>query len=593
MHGQDAGITRRELLARAAVSAAAGSAVLSTIRRASGEPESMTPTVFGNAAIAADHKLASQAGLEILRAGGNAVDAAVATSFALSVVRPYSCGIGGGGFMVVNLKSHPRHPKGVVTAINYREWGAASTREEMFEGDPDPDAPTHGGKAVCVPGHVAGMLHALERYGTLPRERVLAPAIALAKAGYAADAHYVESSKEVIEWLEKDASRPARFTYLWERLLYRGKVKVGDRIDLHEQARVLELIAEKGAAGFYEGPVAEAIVRAVNNDGGQMTVQDLAEYRVEEREPLRARVNGREVLTMPPPSSGGIVLAQVMGMLEARQEEFSQLARGAGHNSPEYIHFVAEAMKHAFADRARWMGDPNFVDIPLKGLLNAAYIRDRAAAIVPGRTLPIDSYGTATPPPDDDGTSHLCVVDAHGNAVACTETINLVFGSLLPVPEFGFILNDEMDDFLARKGKANAFGLDHAVLNRPAPHKRPLSSMTPTLVYDASGGLRLIVGGSGGPRIISGTIQAAINVLEFDLSADEAVSRPRFHHQWHPDVLQLEDGLHATKIEETLRGYGHSTGRRQPVAAVQMIRSAQGGWQAASDPRKGGAPAGY
>lgn len=550
--------------------------------------------MYQHAAVAADHGLASQAGLEILKAGGNAVDAAVATSFALSVVRPYSCGIGGGGFMVIHLKDHPRQGP-VTTAINYRETGIGKSHADYFENVADPDAATHGGKAVCVPGHVAGLLYALEKYGTMDRAAVLAPAIRLAEAGYAADAHYIESSQEVIEWLQKDPSRPGRFTFLWERLLKRGTIKVGDRIDLHEQAAALRLIADKGRDGFYTGPVAQAIVDAVAADGGEMTLADLGAYTVEEVKPLTTTFRGRTILTMPPPSSGGIVLAQVLGMLEVRREELDAVIRKHGHNSPEYIHLVTEAGKHAFADRARWMGDPNFVDVPVRALLAPAYIRDRAAEIHVERVLPIEEYGSAAPLPDDHGTSHLCVIDEKGNAVACTETINLIFGSLVPVTEFGFILNDEMDDFLARQGKANAFGLDHAILNRPQAGKRPLSSMTPTIVLEAQkdGAPVLLAGGSGGPRIISGTIQATLNVLVFDMAASEALGAPRFHHQWHPDLLELEKPLAGGATEAALRARGHTTKDRAKIAAVQIIRAVEGGWQPGSDPRKGGVPAGY
>ncbi|HYE63338.1 MAG TPA: gamma-glutamyltransferase [Phycisphaerales bacterium] len=554
--------------------------------------------VFAKAAVAADHRLASAAGVEVLRAGGNAVDAAVATSFALSVVRPYSCGIGGGGFMVIRLKEHPRYPEGVTTALNYREWGIGKARPDYFENEPDPDAATHGGKAVCVPGHVAGLLVALEKYGTMTREQVLAPAIRLAEQGYAADAHYVLSSREVIEWIEKDASRAPRFEFLWDRLLYKGKVKEGDKVDLREQARVLRLIAEKGSAGFYEGDVARAIVDAVRRDGGEMTLEDLAGYRVEELKPLVTAFRGNTVLSMPPPSSGGIVLAQVLGMLEVRGRDLERIVKESGWGSAEYVHLVAEAGKHAFADRARWMGDPNFVKVPVKALLSEEYVRGRARAMDLTHVLPIEAYGSASPLPDDGGTSHLCVVDEMGNAVACTETINLVFGSLVAVPEYGFILNDEMDDFLARKGKANAFGLDHADLNRPEAKKRPLSSMTPTIVLKNGedgkpGDPVLLAGASGGPRIISGTIEASLNVLVFDMPALEAVSRARFHHQWHPDVLELEGEIAGGALEEALKKLGHTTKRRDRIAAVQIIRRVKDGWQPASDPRKGGVPAGY
>lgn len=578
--------------------------------------------VFPTAAVAADHPLASQAGLEVLKAGGNAVDAAVASSFALSVVRPYSCGIGGGGFMVVFLREHPRMAQltggksdVVTTCINYRETAIAAMGPEYFEKDQDPDAPTRGGKAVAIPGHVAGMLHALEKYGTLTREQVLAPAIRYAEQGYIADAHYEQSSQEIIEWINAAPGRAERFEFLWERLLKKGAIKAGDRIELPEQGKVLRAIAAEGLRGFYAGPVADAIVRAARSDGGEITLDDLRSYKVEERPPLVTTFRGDTVLSMPPPSSGGIVLAQVLGMLEARERDFSRIVKQHGHNSAPYIHVVTEASKHAFADRARWMGDPNFVDVPVASLLSPAYIADRAESILLDRTQPEDHYGTSDLVPEDHGTSHLCVVDRWGNAVGCSETINLVFGSLVAVDGYGFILNDTVDDFLTRTGRPNAFGLDHAALNRPTPGKRPLSSMTPTIVISEPRDLskpalngpirkvgelskdakpKFLAGGSGGPRIISGTIQATLNALVFDMDPVDALSRPRFHHQWHPHVLQLEKGLISLPVATELKDkYGHEVGPRDPVAAVQIIKAVDGGWAPASDPRKGGAPAGY
>jgi len=556
---------------------------------------------FKHAAVAADHPLASQAGAQMLRAGGNAVDAAVAASFALSVVRPYSCGIGGGGFMVIKLPVHPKDPSRgpVLTTINYREWGIGKTRPDYFENDPDKDAPTHGGKAVCVPGTVAGLLYALENYGTMDRAQVLAPAIRIAEEGFQVDQHYEDSSHKdelVIPWLVQDPARQKRFSFLWERFLDSGQVRVGYTLKLPEQAKALRLIAQHGADGFYKGPVADAMIKAIHADGGEMTHDDLTSYRVEERAPLRATFRNHVIHTMPPPSSGGIVLAQVLGMLESRENDLQwtcNTGAGNGHNSSEYIHLVTEAFKHSFADRARWMADPNFINVPVKSLTSQEYFTQTGARINLTHTQNSDDYGTSQQLPGDHGTSHLCAVDAQGGAVACTETINLIFGSLLPVPEFGFILNNEMDDFATRTGQANAFGLSHADLNRPQPRKRPLSSMTPTIV-ERDGKPYLLVGGAGGPRIISGSIQATLNVLLFDMDANSALSVPRFHHQWQPDVLQMESALlHQSSLVKALEAKGHMTGLRASIASVQLIRISQAGWQAGSDPRKGGSPAGY
>lgn len=555
------------------------------------------PRDFPSAAVAADHPIASRAGVELLRAGGNAVDAAVAASFTLSVVRPYSCGLGGGGFMLLHLPADPRRvaPGRIVTALDYREVGPAWVREDSFEHEPDPHASTHGPKAVCVPGTVAGLLHALDRYGTKPRAEVLAPAIRAAREGFPADRHYVEvAAAEVIQWARSLPSLPTPFAFLWERMLHRGEVKVDDRIHVPEQANALERIARDGRDAFYAGEVADAIVRAT---GGLVTLADLDAFRPRERDPFVASFRGRTILTMPPPSSGGIVLAQVFAMLEERASDL-RAAVAAGPGSPAYIHLVVEALKHAFADRARWLGDPAFVDVPLGRLLSREYLAGRARTIDLSRSFPPEHYGSAPPLPGKGGTSHLCAVDPAGGVVSCTETINLYFGSCVAVPEFGFFLNDEMDDFQARAGRANAFDLTHATRNRPAPGKKPLSSMTPTIVLEGADPRTatplLLAGGSGGPRIITATLESILNALLFDLPADEAVRAPRFHHQWSPDVLQLEPGIDAPDRRRALETLGHAVASREAIGAVQLIRRAPtGAWQAASDPRKGGEADGF
>jgi gamma-glutamyltranspeptidase/glutathione hydrolase len=486
------------------------------------------------------------------------------------------------------------------------------------------------------------MLTALKKWGTLTPAAALAGAIELAEQGYAADDHYVESSKEIIEWIRAEDSatkawlvqqevaghqplltqaqlaqqRMQRFAWLWDRMLKQGNVRVGDRIELPEKAALLKRIAEFGDSAFYEGACAEAIVRATTKDAGVLTLRDLASYSVREREPFVTQFQGKRVLSMPPPSSGGIVLSQVLAMLEARRDDLARIASDANnHNGADALHLLAECCKHAFADRAHYLGDTDFVPVELAELLNKDALVERAASIDLTRTQAQETYGSKLQAPalKGGGTSHLCVVDEAGNAVCCTETINLVFGSLVAVPEFGFILNDTMDDFLTRANTANAFGLSHAERNRPEPGKRPLSAMTPTIVLDAdepSAKPMLLAGASGGPRIISGTLQAMLNMLVWRMPAWDAVARPRMHHQWSPHTLQLEDGLFGTSVQRELEARGHEVSRRQPVAAVQVMvkRGSNHGecagsefeakptqrsvWQAASDPRKGGAPAG-
>jgi gamma-glutamyltranspeptidase / glutathione hydrolase len=534
-------------------------------------------------------------GVAILEEGGNAVDAAVATSFALSVVRPYSCGVGGGGFML--LHGHHASPDARLRGthvLDYRETAPQHLRPDFFESIEDPDASTRGGRAVGIPGHVAGMLEALDRWGSLSRAQVLAPAIAFAQSGFEADAHYVSSANEIAAWVRKDASRERRFAWAWDRLLKRGEPRIGDLIHLPEQADLFEGIARDGRAGFYAGDVARAILDAIHADGGEMTMEDLASYQPRLRAAFATGFADYRVLSMPPPSSGGLVLAQVLSLLELKMQALRS-AVAQGHNSPEYVHLVCEAAKHAFADRARWLADSDFVDVPLNLLLDPQRLERAANLIDLACTQPQATYGIAPPPPEDRGTSHLSVVDRWGNAVACTETINLEFGSLVGVEKFGFCLNDTIDDFAVRSGKANAFGLLQSKHNAPQPGKRPLSAMTPTIVLDALGDVYAVAGGSGGPRIISGTLQVLLNVMLFELEAMEAVSRPRFHHQWAPHLLQLEAGLFESPLREQMAAKGHEVSKRDLIGTIQLIRQAKQapGWDAASDPRKGGLAMGY
>jgi gamma-glutamyltranspeptidase/glutathione hydrolase len=508
-------------------------------------------------------------------------------------------------------------------AINYREMAPAAVGPDFFE-QLDADASTHGGKAVGVPGTVAGLLFALERYGTLGRRVVMAPAIRAAREGFVADQHYVDAVRETVADFEKHPEFKTRFASVWTRTLKEGKVSVGDRITNPEQARALELIAERGAAVFYEGPIAEAIVKAVAADGGPLTAADLRGFKVDRVDPLTFTWRGWTFLTMPPPSSGGVALAEAMGIMErllpapppppsfsSNVNQLNWLANAAYWNSASvrsfrdgvvYLQPLIESLRHAFADRSRWLGDPAFVDVPADRLLSAAYLDHLASTFKLGSTLPPESYGSpdpgaSSPAPDDHGTSHLSVVDQWGSAVSCTETINLTFGSCLAVEPYGFILNDQMDDFTTRHGRANAFGLHQSERNLPAPGKRPLSSMTPTIVLNAAGSVAVVAGASGGPRIISATMQSILNTLVFRMSAGAAVDAPRLHDQWSPSSVLLEPPLMSTSADE-LRRIGYSVEEVKSIAAVQMITSGNldgrpgGGWNAACDPRKGGRPAG-
>lgn len=570
---------------RLLLAACASLAVASVVAGSQDGPDGKQPSGM----VAADHPLAAQAGARMLARGGNAVDAAIATSFALSVVRSDACGIGGGGFMLIHLVDDPR--RGDVTiAINYRETCPVGIGPDTYAALDDPLASQRGGMAVGVPGTVAGLLHALENYGTLPREVVLAPAIELAAGGFEADAHHVRTVRSLVERFESDESWRRRFPLVWERLAHEGRIEVGDRIVLPEQAAALLLIARDGADAFYRGPIAEAIVASAQADGGVLSMDDLAGYELREVEPVRAIVGGRTILSMPPPSSGGVAIAQIVALAE----RLDLAMPATGWPVPAEAHTLAESMKHAFADRSRHMADPAFVDVPVADMLSQNSLDRMAAAIDPQRVLEPEAYGTASLIPVDGGTSHISVIDANGGAVACTETINLAFGSMVGVEGFGFCLNDQMDDFTTIRGEANAFGLVQSDDNLPEPGKRPLSSMSPTIVLDADGEVVAVAGASGGPRIITSTAQVLLRMLRGGATARQAVDAPRLHHQWLPDRLYVEvrDGAEpAASWSQALKRLGHDVFSRDDIGAVQAIRRdpATGELDGAADPRKGGA----
>lgn len=561
----------------------AGCAARPKISAAGDEP------VYTKAAVAADHPVASQAGLEILRQGGNAVDAAVATSFCLSVVRPYSCGIGGGGFMLIYIPARDGREARAI-AINYREVAPAAVGPDYYVAWNDPEASRFGHHAVAVPGTVAGLSHALKRYGTLPLEVVLQAAIRAADEGFPADASFVSAARELAKDLEAKPDLMKLAAPIWQDVCLSGKVKVGDIIKQPSQAKALRLIADKGPDAFYKGEIGHAIFACMHTHGGPITMADLRQYQadmVREIEPITGHFRGHAVLSMPPPSSGGIAMQQILGILERRMKSGVL----GDQNSSNYVHVVTEAMKHAFADRSRWLADPAFVEVPIERLTAPSHLDQLAASISMERTREPQEYGSSPPLEEDGGTSHFCVIDSTGMAVACTETINLNFGSLVTVPGFGFVLNNEMDDFTTIPNQPNAFGLVQSDRNLPEPGKRPLSSMSPTIVLK-DGKVVLIAGASGGPRIISGTTQCILNALLFEMSPIQAVSQPRFHHQWMPNVLGLEDGCSSLAEREALRQRGHEMRTTTDVGVVQMIRVTEDGIRAASDPRKGGMPAG-
>lgn len=562
---------------------------------AAGQPD----LVYTGGVVAADHPVASAAGLEMLELGGNAVDAAVATSFCLAVVRPESCGLGGGGFMMIHTAPETdeagriRQPS-FDLILDYRETAPSAVGPDYYVNLGLEHASRYGQHAAGVPGTVAGLLYALEHFGTLDRDLVLAPAIRAAEDGIALDDNYVQSAQNILDQFHEtpgliDRIGIERYEWLHDHYLRGGQPRVGDVMRQPALARTLRKIATQGASGFYIGDVAESIVEACP----QMTLEDLGGYEVRLLRPLRGSFRGRTFLTMPPPSSGGLAILQTVGMLE----RLGSHLEGVALNDETYAQVLVECLKHAFADRAEWLGDTDFVHVPLERLSSASYIDDLASRVDLDRTHEPPHYGSRRVLSDDSGTSHLSVIDAKGNAVACTETVNLEFGSLYAVPEHGFMLNNEMDDFLTIPGEANAFGLQQSNLNLPEPGKRPLSSMSPTIVFAPDGAVEVVAGASGGPRIITGTLQVILNCLVFNMTADDAVRAVRLHHQWMPNAVYLEDAWDLGATESALESNGHEIRRRAEIGNVQVIRrwtdgAGVVGYQAASDPRKGGVPAG-
>ncbi|MEW4528700.1 gamma-glutamyltransferase [Maioricimonas sp. JC845] len=546
---------------------------------------------YSRGIVVADHPLASEAGAEVLRKGGNVVDAAVATAFALSVVRPESCGLGGGGFMVIWNAERQE-----AIAIDYREQAPKNASRNMYieerDGKPLPsDASRKGGLAAGVPGEVAGLCYALQHYGSLDRAVVMEPAIRFARDGVPVDGQMRSAQRRTLAALALRENGMQQFAPLVEHYLNNGTLwKEGDRFH-SPLADVLQRIAEQGRDGFYRGPVAEALVATDQAQGGIITLDDLATIEPRIRKPLQAWFSEMRVISMPPPSSGGIALIQTLNTISAWEAEHpDQRLEQLGHNTVEMTQLLTEALKHAFADRARFLGDTDFAEVPVEKLISAEYAVTIASKIRLGQTHPADFYGT-TAAHRDAGTSHFCVIDAAGNAVACTETINTTFGSYVVDPKFGVIFNNEMDDFTARPGEPNVFGLMQSEANAIAPGKKPLSSMTPTIVVK-DGKAVMAAGASGGPRIITATLQVLLNMIRFGMSPSEAVSAPRIHHQWMPDELLIERPIRS-KVGPRLEKIGHEVKSSSGLAASQAAALSEDGLRGGSDPRKGGQPAGW
>lgn len=523
---------------------------------------------------------ATEAGLAMLKQGGNAIDAAVAVGFALAVTHPEAGNIGGGGFMVI------RFADGRATTIDYRETAPAAAHRDMFldeSGNPVPERSRVGPLAAGVPGSVAGLCYAHSKYGSLPLATVMAPAIALAERGFIVSAGLERSFAD-------GATLLARFPESARIFLKDGAPLVeGDRLVQPDLARTLKRIAERGADGFYRGPVAEAIEREMIRTGGLIRRSDLEAYAPVEREPVRGTYRGYEIISMPPPSSGGIALIQSLNILEAFPiGEY-------GHNSSRTIHLVAEAARRVYADRSEWLGDPDSFDVPVAGLTSKAYAAELRAGIDPARATPSSEVKPGTPARfESDQTTHYSVIDSAGTSVSTTTTLNGAYGNGQVVPGAGFLLNNEMDDFSAKPGTPNMFGLIGGAANAIAPGKRMLSSMTPTIVT-RDGRPFLILGSPGGSRIITTVLQVIMNVIDHGMDVQEAVDAPRFHHQWLPDEIRIERQGFPLDVRHALERLGHTIAVRADMGDVHAIWiDPQTGLRyGASDPRMDGVTMGY
>lgn len=538
---------------------------------------------YTGGAVAAAHHLGSEAGQQMLDAGGNAVDAVVASAFTMAVVGPYHSGLGGGGFAVV-------HFNGEDVAFDFREVAPAKASRDMYlvDGKFVPEKATDGALSIAVPGAVRGYLELHAKYGKLPRAKVLAPAIRAAKNGFLITPKYVDLATKRQACLAKDPEASKVF-------LTNGAVpKVGSVLKQPDLAKTLSTLSAKGADAFYSGPIAKALVDTVQAQGGILSLDDLKTYKTTWRAPLEGAYRGHRLVTMPPPSAGGLAMIETFGMLEARG------VKGPASREVEATHIFIEALRRAYVDRAKYTGDPAFVELPMSKLTSVEYLQKLAASIdvkhaTKSATLMPDELKKPEVP-GQKNTTHISVVDKDGNAAALTTTINFYFGSCVVAKGTGVLLNDEMDDFASQPGTPNVFGLVMGEANAIAPEKIPASSMTPTLVFQKSRphDVMLAVGSPGGSTIPTTVMQVISNVIDGELDVSRAVNRGRIHHQWMPDEVWVDpDGLDPA-TRNALEAMGH---KFKPIpgwgdAEAVMVDPNTGLKTAASDPRNEGAPNG-
>lgn len=536
------------------------------------EGERMTPVAGRHGMVVTSHYLASQAALEVLRDGGNAIDAAVTTAFVLAVVQPRSGNLGGGGFMLIAPPSPGR-----VTAIDYRETAPDRAGAGMFldrQGEVDSELSRYSHRAAGVPGTVAGLALALERFGSISLADALAPAIRLAEQGFV-----------VTPWFSAGLEARQQRLQAWPataKIFYKPDGEIyqpGERFVQPDLAATLQRLARHGAREFYQGRTAELLVAEMARHDGLISREDLQNYTPVLRQPVRGSYRGYEIYSMPPPSSGGVHLIQLLNILEGYPIQVY------GHNSAQTIHLLAEAMKRAYADRSRYLGDPDFTEVPVDWLTSrdyAARLRRQIDSDTPTPSRQIAPGLRAVE--ESPETTHFSIVDRFGNAVANTYTLNFSYGSGIVVEGAGFLLNNQMDDFSAKPGTPNAYGLLGGAANRIEPGKRMLSSMTPTIVRH-QGQNFLVTGSPGGSRIITTTLQVIMNVIDHGLNIQSAVAAPRIHHQWLPDELRIEQGLSPDTVR-LLRQMGHQPRQQAAMGASHSILVSNGMLYGAADPRR-------
>lgn len=565
---------RRKFTSRALV------ALLATALFGLAAAKAPAPVQAQNGMVVTAQHLATEIGLNVLQEGGNAVDAAVAVGYALAVTLPSAGNIGGGGFMLVHLAETSED-----IFINFREKASLNATREMYlddDGDVVPGASTQTYLGVGVPGTVMGLEHARENYGTMTREQLLAPAIQLARDGFVL-APGDDVLTAPLDAFRAEENVAAIFLKDGERY------EVGDLLVQSQLADTLELISTEGPDVFYLGAIAEAVVKASDANGGILTMEDFANYGVKEYEPVRCSYRGYEIVSSPPPSSGGTTICQILNVLEGYPIGY------LGFNSAQTVHYMAEAMRHSYVDRNTFLGDPEFIDNPLERLLSKSYAAQIRAQIKDGRATPSSEVAPGTPPHEGVNTTHYSIVDEHGNAVAVTYTINLGYGVKKIAGDTGFFLNNELDDFTSKPGVPNAFGLVQGEANAVGPGKTPLSSMSPTLV-NKDGNIFMVTGSPGGARIITITLESIMNVIDHGMDVQEAIDAPRIHHQWLPDTIYAERFALSRDSQVLLEQMGHtiSVGNAWGVAEAILVDQETGTLYGAHDSRRpAGAAMGY